>query len=150
MAFANLSPATMPTEDREDIGEIEPTGWHSVQYPGIVEGGYLYNRCHLIGFQLAGENDNAQNLITGTRYMNVSGMLPFENKVAAYVEQTGNHVLYRVTPDFQGTELVARGVRIEAYSLEDQGAGICFHVYVYNIQPGITIDYATGNSWVAD
>lgn len=132
----------MPTEDRESISSVEPTGWINVQY----DGQYLYNRCHLIGFQLTGENANEENLITGTRYMNVEGMLPFENMVADYIEETNNHVLYRVTPDFQGTELVARGVQIEAYSIEDSGEGICFNVYIYNIQPGIEIDYSTGGS----
>lgn len=136
----------MPTEDRESISSVEPTGWINVEYNGE----YLYNRCHLIGFQLTGENANEQNLITGTRYMNVEGMLPFENKVADYIEETNNHVLYRVTPDFQGEELVARGVQIEAYSVEDSGEGICFNVYVYNIQPGIEIDYMTGESYLLD
>ena len=114
----------------------------------MVDGNYLYNRCHLIGYQLAGENANEQNLITGTRYMNVEGMLPFENLVADYVEETGNHVLYRVTPDFEGMELVARGVQMEALSVEDNGEGVCFNVYVYNVQPGVVIDYATGESWL--
>lgn len=132
----------MPTEDRESISSVEPTGWINVQY----DGQYLYNRCHLIGFQLTGENANEENLITGTRYMNVEGMLPFENMVADYIEETNNHVLYRVTPDFHGTELVARGIQIEAYSVEDNGGGICFNVYIYNIQPGIEIDYSTGKS----
>lgn len=136
----------MPTEDRESISSVEPTGWINVEYNGE----YLYNRCHLIGFQLTGENANEQNLITGTRYMNVEGMLPFENEVADYIEETNNHVLYRVTPDFQGEELVARGVQIEAYSVEDSGKGICFNVYVYNIQPGIEIDYMTGESYLLD
>jgi DNA-entry nuclease len=136
----------MPTEDRESISSVEPTGWINVEYNGE----YLYNRCHLIGFQLTGENANEQNLITGTRYMNVEGMLPFENEVADYIEETNNHVLYRVTPDFQGEELVARGVQIEAYSVEDSGKGICFNVYVYNIQPGIEIDYMTGESYLSD
>ena len=136
----------MPTENRESISSVEPTGWINVEYNGE----YLYNRCHLIGFQLTGENANEQNLITGTRYMNVEGMLPFENEVADYIEETNNHVLYRVTPDFQGDELVARGVQIEAYSVEDGGEGICFNVYVYNIQPGIEIDYMTGESYLLD
>ena len=136
----------MPTENRESISSVEPTGWINVEYNGK----YLYNRCHLIGFQLTGENANEQNLITGTRYMNVEGMLPFENEVADYIEETNNHVLYRVTPDFQGDELVARGVQIEAYSVEDGGEGICFNVYVYNIQPGIEIDYMTGESYLLD
>ena len=136
----------MPTEDREGISQVKPTGWVQKQYD-FVDGKSLYNRCHLIGFQLTGENANERNLITGTRYCNVEGMLPFENMVADYIQETGNHVLYRVTPVFQGQELVARGVQMEAYSVEDQGAGICFHVYVYNNQPGVTIDYSSGESW---
>ncbi len=135
----------MPTEDREGIGQIKPSGWVTAKYD-IVDGKYLYNRCHLIGFQLAGENANEKNLITGTRYFNVEGMLPFENMVADYVKETENHVLYRVTPVFEGENLVAKGVRMEAYSVEDEGDGICFNVFVYNIQPGITIDYLTGQS----
>ena len=135
----------MPTEERGSIGHIKPSGWQSVKYD-IVDGKYLYNRCHLIGFQLAGENDNKKNLITGTRYMNVEGMLPFENLVADYVKETENHVLYRVTPIFEGDELLARGVLMEAMSVEDEGAEILFCVFVYNAQPGITIDYATGES----
>ena len=137
----------MPTNDRESISQVKPTGWKQKQYD-FVDGKSLYNRCHLIGFQLTGENANERNLITGTRYMNVDGMLPFENMVADYIKETGNHVLYRVTPIFQGDELVARGVQMEAFSVEDSGEGICFHVYVYNNQPGVTIDYATGNSWL--
>ena len=144
-AFACLGKELMPTEKRGDISQVTPSGWHSIRYD-FVDGGSLYNRCHLIGYQLSGENANEQNLITGTRYLNVEGMLPFENMVADYVQETGNHVLYRVTPIFQGTELVARGVQMEAESVEDQGEGICFNVYVYNDQPGITIDYATGAS----
>ena len=135
----------MPTEDRGDIGSVKPTGWHSVKYD-IVEGKYLYNRCHLIGFQLAGENANKRNLITGTRYLNIEGMLPFENLVADYVKETENHVLYRVTPIFEGDNLVAHGVLMEGYSVEDNGEGVCFCVYAYNAQPGIVIDYATGES----
>lgn len=138
----------MPTEERESISKVKPTGWVQHQYD-FVDGGNLYNRCHLIGFQLTGENANEKNLITGTRYMNVEGMLPFENQVADYVASTGNHVLYRVTPAFAGTELVARGVEMEAYSVEDQGRGVCFHVYCYNVQPGVEIDYATGENWEA-
>ena len=111
-----------------------------------VDGKYLYNRCHLIGFQLSGENANKRNLITGTRYMNVDGMLPFENMVADYIEETGNHVMYRATPVFEGDDLVARGVQIEAYSVEDEGDGICFNVFCFNVQPGVVIDYATGES----
>ena len=142
VAYANVGQDLMPTEDRESISSVTPSGWINREY----DGEYLYNRCHLIGFQLTGENANEENLITGTRYMNVDGMLPFENLVADYVKETDNHVLYRVTPIFQGTELVARGVQMEAESVEDQGEGICFNVYVYNDQPGITIDYATGAS----
>lgn len=136
----------MPTEDRGNIGQVKPSGWQTAKYD-FVDGKYLYNRCHLIGFQLTGENANERNLITGTRYMNVDGMLPFENMVADYVKETGNHVLYRVTPIFEGNELVARGVQMEALSVEDKGEGICFNVYVYNNQPGVTINYADGNSW---
>lgn len=135
----------MPTEERGEIGMIKPSGWQTVKYD-IVSGKYLYNRCHLIGFQLAGENANEKNLITGTRYLNVEGMLPFENMVADYVKETENHVLYRVTPIFKYDELVARGVLMEALSVEDNGKGICFNVYCYNNQPGITIDYKTGLS----
>ena len=137
----------MPTEKRESISSVKPTGWVQAQYD-FVDGKSLYNRCHLIGFQLAGENANKLNLITGTRYMNVDGMLPFENMVADYVKETDNHVLYRVTPDFVGDELVARGVFMEGYSVEDSGASVCFYVYVYNVQPGVGIDYATGESWL--
>ena len=136
----------MPTEDRGEIGSVKPSGWQSVKYD-IVEGKYLYNRCHLIGFQLAGENANKQNLITGTRYLNIEGMLPFENMVADYVQETENHVLYRVTPVFEGDNLVASGVVMEDWSVEDEGDGICFCVYAYNAQPGIVIDYATGDSY---
>ena len=135
----------MPTEDRGEIGSVKPTGWQSVKYD-IVEGRYLYNRCHLIGFQLAGENANKRNLITGTRYLNIEGMLPFENLVADYVKETENHVMYRVTPLFDGEDLVAHGVLMEGWSVEDNGEGVCFCVYAYNAQPGIVIDYATGNS----
>ncbi len=145
-AFANISIETMPTKDREAIGHIRPSGWHTVKYNDIIEGNYLYNRCHLIAFALAGENANEKNLITGTRYMNVEGMLEFENKVNEYVKDTNNHVLYRVTPVFVGEELVARGVLMEAWSVEDNGEGICFYVFCYNVQPGIEIDYLTGNS----
>ena len=142
-AYANIGVDLMPTEDRESISSVTPSGWINREY----DGQYLYNRCHLIGFQLTGENANEENLITGTRYMNVEGMLPFENLVADYVQETENHVLYRVTPVFEGSELVARGVQMEALSVEDAGEGVCFNVYVYNVQPGITIDYATGESW---
>ena len=146
-AFANIGIEIMPTEERGEIGQVKPSGWQTVKY-SIVDGKYLYNRCHLIGFQLTGENANEKNLITGTRYMNVDGMLPFENMVAEYVKDTGNHVLYRVTPIFEGENLVASGVQIEAKSVEDNGEGICFNVYVYNAQPGITIDYSNGNSFL--
>lgn len=148
-AYANLGQELMPTEDRGDIGHVHPSGWHSVQYDN-VEGGSLYNRSHLIGFQLAGENDNEYNLITGTRYMNAYVMLPFENMVADYIHETNNHVLYRVTPVYEGENLVASGVQMEAVSVEDGGEGICFNVYIYNVQPGIEIDYATGDSRAAD
>ncbi len=146
IAYANVGLETMPTEKRGNIGQVKPTGWKSVKYD-FVDGKNLYNRCHLIGFQLTAENANKQNLITGTRYLNVVGMLPFENMVADYVKETGNHVLYRVTPVFEGDNLVANGVQMEAKSVEDQGEGIEFNVYVYNNQPGVTIDYATGESW---
>lgn len=144
-AFAKVGTETMPTEEREEIGRVKPSGWQTAKYDN-VDGKYLYNRCHLIGFQLTAENANEKNLITGTRYMNVEGMLPFENMVAEYVRETKNHVLYRVTPIFEGENLVASGVQIEAKSVEDNGEGICFNVYVYNAQPGITIDYSNGNS----
>lgn len=150
VAFANVCKEIMPTEERGSIGQIKPSGWHTVKYNGIVDGNYLYNRCHLIGYQLAGENANELNLITGTRYLNMVGMLEFENTVSAYVEETNNHVLYRVTPIFEGENLVAKGVEIEAWSVEDNGAGICFNVFCYNVQPGIEIDYATGDSWISD
>lgn len=136
----------MPTEERGAIGSVKPTGWHTVKYNGIVDGNYLYNRCHLIAYCLTAENTNKKNLITGTRYMNTQGMLPYETKVAQYVEQTANHVLYRVTPVFEGNNLVASGVLMEAYSVEDEGKGISFCVYCYNVQPGITIHYKTGDS----
>ena len=147
-AMACIGPELIPTEERESIGQVKPSGWQTVKYE-FVDGKYLYNRCHLIGYQLTGENANACNLITGTRYLNVVGMLPFENMIADYIKETDNHVLYRVTPIFQNDELVARGVQMEAFSLEDNGEGICFNVYAYNNQPGVRIDYATGNS-VAD
>lgn len=150
VAYANISPELMPTEKRGPIGQVKPSGWKTVRYDGLVDGNYLYNRCHLIGFQLTGENANERNLITGTRYLNVEGMLPFENMVADYVEDTGNHVLYRVTPIYDGTDLVASGVQMEALSVEDGGTGVKFNIYVYNVQPGVEIDYATGNSWLAD
>ncbi len=148
VAYANICAELMPTEARQGIGQVKPSGWQTVKYD-FVDGKYLYNRCHLIGFQLAGENANEKNLITGTRYMNVVGMLPFENLVADYVKETGNHVLYRVTPVFAGENLVASGVLLEARSVEDGGEGVTFHVYCYNVQPGVTIDYATGDSSLA-
>ena len=146
-AYANVGIETMPTEERESISSVEPTGWENAAYD-FVDGGYLYNRCHLIGFQLTGENANERNLITGTRYMNVEGMLPFENMVADYISETGNHVLYRVTPIFEGDNLLASGVQMEAISVEDEGEGVCFNVYVYNVQPGVAIDYTTGLNWL--
>lgn len=164
-AFANIGRDLMPTKPRGEIGSVRPSGWHTVKYDN-VDGNcldpshqskiddkgrrptkYLYNRCHLIGYQLSGENANEKNLITGTRYLNIEGMLPFENMVADYVRETGNHVLYRVVPVYRENDLVARGVRMEAWSVEDQGKGICFNVFCYNVQPGIQIDYATGESW---
>ena len=148
VAIACIGIDLMPTEERGSIGSVKPSGWQSVKYD-VVDGKYLYNRCHLIGFQLSGENANRENLITGTRYLNVEGMLPFEDMIADYVRETDNHVLYRVTPLFYGSELVARGVTLEAYSVEDEGEGIGFHVFVYNVQPGIVIDYASGESYLA-
>lgn len=145
-AEACVGEETMPTEERGNISSIKPTGWKNNEYDS-VDGGYLYNRCHLIGFQLTGENANEENLITGTRYMNTEGMLPFENMVAEYIHETDNHVLYRVTPIFEEDDLVASGVQMEAESVEDKGAGICFNVYIYNVQPQITINYATGDNW---
>ena len=146
MTMACIGIDIMPTEDRGSIGSVKPSGWQSVKYD-CVDGKYLYNRCHLIGFQLAGENANKKNLITGTRYLNIEGMLPFEDMVADYVKETENHVLYRVTPLFNGDDLVAEGVLMEGWSVEDGGESICFCVYAYNVQPGIVIDYATGDSW---
>lgn len=145
-AYANVGRETMPTGERESISQIKPSGWQTARYD-FVDGQSLYNRCHLIGWMLTGENANEQNLITGTRYFNVQGMLPYELRVADYVRETGNHVLYRVTPHYGPGELVARGVEMEALSVEDAGAGIRFHVYIYNVQPGVGIDYATGESW---
>ncbi len=146
-AFANIGKDLMPTEERGSIGQVKPSGWQTVKYD-CVDGKYLYNRCHLIGYQLTAENANEKNLITGTRYMNVDGMLPFENMVADYIKETNNHVLYRVTPIYEGDELVARGVTMEAISVEDKGEGICFNVFVYNNQPSIKIDYSTGESYL--
>lgn len=145
-AMAVVSRETMPTEERGSIGMVRPSGWHTVRYDDLIADRYLYNRCHLIGYQLTGEGADERNLITGTRYMNVEGMLPFENQIADYVERTGNRVLYRVTPIFVGDELVARGVQMEAESVEDGGAGVCLDVFCHNVQPGIEIDYATGGS----
>ena len=147
VAYANICKEIMPTEERGKIGMIKPSGWHTVKYD-VIKDRYLYNRCHLIGYQLAGENANPKNLITGTRYLNVEGMLPFENLVADYVNNTGNHVLYRVTPMFSGSNLVANGVLIEAKSVEDNGGGILFNVYCYNVQPGVGINYENGDSWL--
>ncbi|MBQ6860396.1 MAG: DNA/RNA non-specific endonuclease [Clostridia bacterium] len=146
VVHASIGKDLMPTEEREYIGYIKPTGWQVSKYDGI-DGAYLYNRCHLIGFQLTGENANAKNLITGTRYMNVQGMLPFENEVANYVKTTDNHVMYRVTPIYDGDNLLASGVLMEAKSVEDNGEGVMFNVYCYNVQPGIEIDYATGTNY---
>ena len=143
VCIASVGQDIMPTEKRGSIGQVKPTGWHTVKYD-FVDGKYLYNRCHLIGFQLTGENANKRNLITGTRYLIVEGRLPFENMVADYVKETGNHVMYRVTPIFVGDELLARGVHIEAESVEDGGDGIMFNVFCYNVQPGVVLDYATG------
>lgn len=148
VAYANISKELMPTEKRGSIGSIKPSGWHTVKYDHI-DGKYLYNRCHLIGYQLTGENANEKNLITCTRSMNTKGMLQFENMVTKYIKDTGNHVLYRVTPVFEGNNLVATGVEMEAYSVEDSGKGIKFNVFVYNIEDGIIIDYKTGDSKLA-
>lgn len=147
VAYANICKEIMPTEKRGKIGMIKPSGWHTVKYD-VIKDRYLYNRCHLIGYQLAGENANPKNLITGTRYLNVEGMLPFENLVTDYVNNTGNHVLYRVTPMFSDSNLVANGVLIEAKSVEDNGGGILFNVYCYNVQPGVGINYENGDSWL--
>lgn len=148
-AFANVGKDLMPTEERGAIGSVKPSGWHTVKYD-CVDGKYLYNRCHLIGYQLTGENANEKNLITGTRYMNVEGMLPFENAVDDFVEATNHHVLYRVTPVYREDNLVADGVLMEGWSVEDGGRGICFCVYAYNCQPRVGIDYATGESWLIE
>ena len=146
IAYANLHQSIMPTEDRESIGMIKPSGWKTAKYD-FVDGKYLYNRCHLIGFQLAGENANEKNLITGTRFLNVEGMLPFENMVADYVKETDQHVMYRVTPVFEGDNLLAAGVLMEGKSVEDNGEGVLFCAFAYNVQPGVSIDYATGESF---
>lgn len=149
VAEANIGKDLMPVKERESISPVKPSGWQTAKYD-CVEGKYLYNRCHLIGYQLSGENANKKNLVTGTRYMNVEGMLPFENEVADYVKKTDNHVLYRVTPVYEGDNLVASGVQMEAWSVEDAGKGVCFNVYAYNNQPGVEIDYATGKSRLAE
>ena len=148
-AIANIGKDIMPTTKRGNISSVIPSGWKNAKY-SFIDGKYLYNRCHLIGYQLTGENANRYNLITGTRYLNVEGMLPFENQVADYVKETNKHVLYRITPIYTGTCLVASGVQMEAKSVEDKGKNICFNVYIYNVQPGIQIDYKTGNSWRID
>ena len=148
--YISVCPSSMPDEEREGIGQVRPSGWQTSRYDDLINGKYLYNRCHLIGFQLSGLNADERNLITGTRYLNVDGQLPFENEVAAYVRQTGNHVLYRVTPVYDGEDLVATGVIEEGYSVEDGGAGICFCVFCYNIQPGVVIDYSSGDNWISD
>lgn len=148
VAISSIGQDLMPDEDRGSIGQVKPSGWVTVKYD-FVDGKYLYNRCHLIGFQLTGENANEKNLITGTRYLNIKGMLPFENMVADYVKETGNHVLYRVTPIFNGDDLVASGVLMEARSVEDNGEGILFNVYCYNVQPGVVINYADGSSYAS-
>ena len=152
VAYANICQELMPTEKRGEIGQVKPSGWNQKKYEGIVDSNppFIYNRCHLIGYQLAGENANEKNLITGTRYFNVVGMLPFENKVADYVKETGNHVLYRVTPIFVQKELLCRGILMEAFSVEDNGKGMKFCVFCPNVQPGVTIDYATGESFRND
>lgn len=150
VTYACIGKDLMPTEERGSIGMVKPTGWHTVRYDDLVDGKYLYNRCHLIGYQLTGENANTKNLITGTRYLNIEGMLPFENMVADYIQETNNHVLYRVTPIFEGNNLLANGVLMEGYSVEDKGAGVSYCVFAYNVQPGIEIDYTTGESKLAD
>ena len=144
-AYANVCEELMPTEKRGSIGMIKPSGWHTVRYDDLITTKYLYNRCHLIAFQLAGENANEKNLITGTRYMNEE-MIPYENQIADYARETGNHVLYRVTPLFEGENLLATGVEMEALSVEDDGEGVSFHIFIYNVQPGVEIDYASGES----
>ena len=150
VTYACIGQDLMPSKERGSIGMVKPTGWHTVRYDDLVDGKYLYNRCHLIGYQLTGENANTQNLITGTRYLNIEGMLPFENMVADYIQETNNHVLYRVTPIFERNNLLANGVLMEGYSVEDKGAGVSYCVFAYNVQPGIEIDYATGESKLSD
>lgn len=149
VTIACIGTDLMPTEERGSISSIKPTGWKNKEYD-FVDGRYVYNRCHLIGYQLTAENANKQNLITGTRYLNIEGMLPFENMAADYVKETKNHVLYRVTPLFDGDNLVASGVLMEGWSVEDEGEGICFNVFCYNVQPGVTIDYATGENHLSE
>ena len=149
VAYACIGTDSLPTEKRGAIGTIKPSGWHTVRYDDIIEDKYLYNRCHLIAFELSGENANPQNLITGTQYMNIKGMLPFENRVRSYIENTNQHVMYRVTPFFEGDNLVATGILMEGYSVEDNGKGICFNVFCYNVQPGIKINYLDGTSEIA-
>lgn len=151
VAYSCLGTDIMPTEKRDSISDVKPSGWNNKEYSSdLVDGRYIYNRCHLIGFQLAGENANEKNLITGTRYMNVDGMLPFENMVADYIKETENHVMYRVTPIYDGDDLVARGVQMEAKSVEDDGDGILFNVFCYNVQPGIVINYSSGDNWLVN
>ena len=147
-AIACVGEDIMPTEERGSIDSVKPTGWKQNKYPGIVNSTppYLYNRCHLIGYQLTGENANEKNLITGTRFFNIEGMLPYENMVANYVRSTGNHVMYRVTPVFEGNNLLCSGVQMEAYSVEDGGKSVCFNVFCYNVQPGVAINYADGSN----
>lgn len=147
-AVAKLARSMMPKDQRGEIGTVRPSGWEQEKYPGIIDSQppYLYNRCHLIAYALTGQNANEKNLITGTRHLNVELMLPYEIKVAQYLDHSENHVLYRVSPYFKGLELVARGVEIEAYSVEDRGEGVCFHVFLYNVQPGVAINYMTGES----
>ena len=150
-AAANIGPESMPTEERGSIGHIKPSGWQTAKYPGIISDNYLYNRCHLIGYQLTGQNDNELNLITGTRYLNVESMLPFENQIADYIKETENHVLYQVTPIYRtDMELVAIAVEMQTLSIEDHGEGVSFHVKCYNVQPGIRINYQTGESCVIE
>lgn len=149
VAFANICRELMPTEDRESLSSVTPSGWKNKQYDSdLVDGGWIYNRAHIIGFQLAGEQANNKNLITGTRYFNVDGMLTFENMIADHIKESGGHVLYRVTPIYDGNNLVAEGVLMEAWSVEDNGESICFNVFCFNVQPGITINYATGDNWL--
>lgn len=143
---ACIGPETMPTEERQGSGMVKPSGWHTVKYPDIIPDQYLYNRCHLLGYQLSGINSDTRNLITGTRYMNINGMLPFEDKLASYIRNTGNHVIYRVTPVFEADNLVASGVLLEAVSFEDKGKSLMFCAFCYNVQPGIIIDYSSGES----